>query len=74
MWDAEQYRLACDMFTLFFLFDEYTDVADGKKAQELADLALKPLRNLNAECRENAHALEKVALGYVVNRNVTMTA
>ncbi|KAF7365858.1 Terpene cyclase [Mycena venus] len=62
--EREQYRLACDMFTLFFVFDEYTDVANGKKAQELADLALKPLRNPNAECPENAHALEKVALGF----------
>ncbi|KAF8178349.1 isoprenoid synthase domain-containing protein [Mycena galopus ATCC 62051] len=53
--DFEQHRLACDMFTLFFVFDEYTNVANGKEAQELADLALKPLRNLNAGCQEHLH-------------------
>ncbi|KAJ7899982.1 hypothetical protein B0H14DRAFT_2278520, partial [Mycena olivaceomarginata] len=54
-------RLACDMFTLFFMFDEYTDVATGEGAQELADLVLKPLKNPNVECSDDDHVLGKIA-------------
>jgi hypothetical protein len=48
------------MFTLFFVFDEYTDVTTGEGAQGLADLALKPLKNLNVECSDDEHVLGKI--------------
>ncbi|KAJ7766583.1 isoprenoid synthase domain-containing protein [Mycena olivaceomarginata] len=62
--DKEEFRLTCDMFTLFFVFDQYTDVVDGKGAQELAHLALKPLKDLDAECAEDEHTVGKVASGF----------
>ncbi|KAF7373866.1 Terpene cyclase [Mycena sanguinolenta] len=60
----EEYRVACDMFTLFFVFDEFTDIVDGKGAQELADLTVQPLKNLAYECGKNEHPLTKVAFRF----------
>jgi len=60
----EEYRVACDMFTLFFVFDELTDILDGEGTRELASLALKPLKDLNSEYGNDEHVLAKVAFGF----------
>ncbi|KAJ6483121.1 isoprenoid synthase domain-containing protein [Mycena sanguinolenta] len=60
----DEYRVACDMFTLFFVFDEFTDTVDGEGAEELACLTLEPLKDLNSEDGKDEHALGKVAFGF----------
>ncbi|OCH88427.1 terpenoid synthase [Obba rivulosa] len=41
----EHYRAACDLMNLFFVFDEYTDVADESDVRILADISMDALRN-----------------------------
>ncbi|KAJ7257512.1 hypothetical protein B0H12DRAFT_470078 [Mycena haematopus] len=67
------YRIACDMCTLFYVFDEFTDIVDGKGAQEPSNLTLKPLKDFNSECGEDQHALGKVAFGCVIIRYEEIT-
>jgi hypothetical protein len=38
-------RAGCDLMNLFFLFDEYTDVADPNEAQRLAAIVMDAIRN-----------------------------
>ncbi|KAI1789704.1 terpenoid synthase [Ganoderma leucocontextum] len=43
--DREQYRSACDLMNLFFVFDEYTDDLDEAGVQVLADISMDALLN-----------------------------
>jgi len=38
-------RIGCDLMNLFFVIDEYSDIADGKGARVQADIIMDALRN-----------------------------
>ncbi|KAG6915082.1 hypothetical protein DXG01_013552 [Tephrocybe rancida] len=43
--DKDVIRAGCDAMNLFFLFDEYTDVATPREAEQMAAAAMDALRN-----------------------------
>ena len=38
-------RLGCDLMNLFYVFDEYTDIADGEGATKIRDIMMDAFRN-----------------------------
>jgi len=41
----ELIRLGCDLMNLFYVFDEYTDIADGEGASKIRDTVMDAMRN-----------------------------
>lgn len=44
-WFTERLRTGCDMLHVFYVFDEYSDVADEEEVQRQADILMDALRN-----------------------------
>ncbi|KDR73462.1 hypothetical protein GALMADRAFT_72334 [Galerina marginata CBS 339.88] len=42
-------RLCCDLMNLLFLYDDYTDIADGDKANKIRDTVMDAFRNPHKE-------------------------
>ena len=38
-------RLGCDLMNLFYVFDEYTDIADTKGAEKIRNVVVDAMRN-----------------------------
>ncbi|KAI0293873.1 terpenoid synthase [Multifurca ochricompacta] len=43
--NKERLRTGCDLMNVFFVFDEYSDVANGDQVQEMANIVMDALRN-----------------------------
>jgi Delta6-protoilludene synthase len=45
----DRLRIACDLMVLFYIFDEFTDKADGEGARAYAELVVDALQNPHSE-------------------------
>ena len=45
----DRLRISCDLMALFYIFDEFTDKADGKGARTYAELVVDALQNPRPE-------------------------
>ncbi|KAF8968469.1 terpenoid synthase [Flammula alnicola] len=43
--EKELIRLGCDLMNLFYVYDEYTDIADGEGAGKIRDIVMDAMRN-----------------------------
>lgn len=57
-------RVACDLMVLFFIYDEYTDNANGDGARACADLVTDVLRNPHMERPHGESKLGEITRQY----------
>ncbi|KAK3364561.1 terpenoid synthase [Lasiosphaeria hispida] len=65
--DQAQLRAACELMTLFYLFDEYTDVSAPAATRALADVVMDALRNPSTPRPEGEFPLAELARQYWAN-------
>jgi hypothetical protein len=49
-------RVGCDLMNFYFVYDEYTDVADVSVAKTLANTVISAMKDPEAKC-DNPHLL-----------------
>ncbi|KDR71607.1 hypothetical protein GALMADRAFT_143861 [Galerina marginata CBS 339.88] len=47
--EKELIRLGCDLMNIFYVFDEYTDIADGNEANKIRDIIMDGFQNSHKE-------------------------
>ncbi|PPQ69928.1 hypothetical protein CVT26_013253 [Gymnopilus dilepis] len=47
--ERELIRLGCDLMNIFYVFDEYTDIADGNGAEKVRDIIMDAFKNPHKE-------------------------
>ena len=63
----ELIRLGCDLMNLFYVFDEYTDIADGEGATKIRDIVMDAFRNPHKSRPEGELLLGEMAREFVTN-------
>ena len=61
----ELIRLGCDLMNLFYVFDEYTDIADGEGATKIRDIVMDAFRNPHKSRPEGELLLGEMAREFV---------
>lgn len=58
-------RLGCDLMNFYFIYDEYTDIADEHAASQMAQSVLDVMKNPGAELDASSHLLARMTKEYV---------
>jgi hypothetical protein len=58
---TDELRLLCDTTNLYFVLDEFTDIADDDTAQKIGDMVVDAFRNPFMPRPEGEHLLGEMA-------------